>query len=160
VAGPGRIPPPSRPVRRLLTPHAAVCLEGWAGHSSVPDEAGPPSVREVSVEFPATSPEAVASFARVRDILLAGGAVSGRMMGMPMLFFAGKGFAGLWGDAMTFKLKEHDVASALDLPGANRFDPSGRNRPMKAWVAVPLEGERDWEMLGRKALDSAVARAR
>jgi hypothetical protein len=111
------------------------------------------------VEFPVTSPEAAASFGRVRDLLLAGGATAGRMMGMPMLFFAGKGFAGLWGDAMTFKLDGDDLARALALPGADRFDPSGRNRQMKAWVTLPLAVEGEWDAFGRMALDSAVARA-
>ena len=111
------------------------------------------------MEFPRTSPEAAKAYARVRDLLLAGGAVSGRMMGMPMLMFAGKGFAGLWGDAMTFKLDPRDVDDALALPGAARFDPSGQNRPMKAWVLVPFAREGEWERLGRRALDSAAARA-
>jgi hypothetical protein len=64
------------------------------------------------VEFPVTSPEAAASFERVRGLLLAGGATSGRMMGMPMLFLAGRGFGGLWGDAVTFKLDDEDLALA------------------------------------------------
>jgi hypothetical protein len=111
------------------------------------------------MEFPITSPEAAAAFALVRDILVAGGAVPGRMMGMPMLFFAGKGFVGQWGDALVLKLDDDDLAVALSLPGAARFDPSGRNRPMKAWVTVPLEAEGRWEAFSRKALDSAVRRA-
>jgi hypothetical protein len=111
------------------------------------------------MEFPRTSPEAAVSFERVLDQLIARGAVPGRMMGMPMLFFAGKGFAGMWGDAITLKLDPDDLALALALPGARHFDPSGRNRPMKAWVTVPFECEAEWTQLALRALDSAARRA-
>ena len=65
-------------------------------------------------------------------------AVAGKMFGMPNLFIGGKAFAGLYGDAMVFKLDGSAHARAPALPGAQLFDPSGRGRPMKAWVQAPL----------------------
>ena len=81
------------------------------------------------------------------------GARPGQMMGMPTLFAGGKAFAGLYGDAMVFKLDGADHAAALALPGASLFDPSGMGRPMKAWVKVPLAHAPRWPELAGQALD-------
>jgi hypothetical protein len=77
------------------------------------------------------------------------GAAAGKMMGMPTLYLAGKAFAGLYGDAMVFKLEGSDHAAALSLEGAGLFDPSGMGRPMKAWVQVPRRHASEWPRLAR-----------
>jgi hypothetical protein len=79
------------------------------------------------------------------------GATSGKMMGMPTLYLGGKAFAGLFGDAMVFKLDGEAHAAALALPRAALFDPSGMGRPMKAWVRVPREQASAWTNLAGSA---------
>ena len=112
------------------------------------------------MERPPTTPEARAEFDRVCAAVVARGAVLGRMMGTPMIYLAGKGFAGLWGDAMTFRLEQSELAEAMDVPGARPFDPSGGARPMKAWVEIPLAAASEWNRLADLALAAAVARAK
>ncbi len=79
-------------------------------------------------------------------------AVRGKMFGMPTLMIKGKAFAGLFKDAMVFKLGGENHAHALALPGARLFDPSGRGRAMKEWVEVPPKHAARWTGLARQAL--------
>ena len=81
-------------------------------------------------------------------------ATASKMFGMPCLKSAeGKAFAGLYQDAMVFKLRGPDHARALGLPGAHLFDPSGM-RPMKDWVVVPADSAGVWPELAEAALRS------
>jgi hypothetical protein len=86
------------------------------------------------------------------------GATLGQMMGMPTLYIGGKAFAGLFGDAMIFKLEGAVHAAALALPGAKLFDPSGRGRPMKAWVVVPVAEASAWPGFAGAALEAVRAK--
>lgn len=97
---------------------------------------------EVASELTATSP-----------------ATMGQMFGMPCLKINGKAFAGRYQQAMTFKLGGAAHASALALPGARLFDPSGLGRPMKAWVELPTEHAARWLEFGRQALDYVAGRS-
>ena len=83
------------------------------------------------------------------------GVKAGRMFGMPALLLNRKVFAGLYGDAMVFKLSGDAHAAALGLAGADLFDPSQRGRPMKAWVVVPTLHAEKWGGLADWALASA-----
>jgi hypothetical protein len=74
------------------------------------------------------------------------------MFGMPTLKLDGKALAGIYGEAMVFKLADDAHAEALGLPGAHLFDPSGMGRPMKAWVVVPPAHADRWEDLAELAL--------
>ncbi|MEA2639700.1 MAG: hypothetical protein QOF51_1094 [Chloroflexota bacterium] len=85
-------------------------------------------------------------------------ALPGQMFGMPCLKVRGKAFAGLYGDAMVFKLTGDAHARALTLAGARLFDPSGMNRPMKEWVEVPVTQAADWPTLARAALTYVAKR--
>lgn len=108
------------------------------------------------MDRPVASAEALDHYARIAAELAGGaGATAGKMMGMPTLYLAGKGFAGLYGDAMVFKLEGEAHASALALPGATLFDPSGVGRPMKAWVQVPLRHATEWPGLAGVAARGA-----
>ena len=78
--------------------------------------------------------------------------VAGKMFGMPCLKNNGKAFAGFYQDAMVFKLPVPQHTEALALSGARLFDPSGRGRPMKEWVEVPVEHASRWLELARAAL--------
>ncbi|MFI5258720.1 MAG: hypothetical protein ACHQ01_03800 [Candidatus Limnocylindrales bacterium] len=96
------------------------------------------------------SAESQREYDRVANLLAAElGATAGHMMGMPTLYLGGKGFAGMYGDAMVFKLVGEDHAAAIGLPGATLFDPSGLGRPMKAWVQLPLQHSSEWPRFAR-----------
>lgn len=80
------------------------------------------------------------------------GVVKGSMFGMPCLKIGKKVLAGVWGDAMNFKLPPDARAEALALRGAEPFDP-GMGRPMKEWVVVPLAESASWPGLAEQALE-------
>ena len=65
----------------------------------------------------------------------------------------GAKLAGLFGDALVFKLGGDAHASAIALEGAELFDPSGIGRAMKEWVVVPKAHAKRWPTLGERALD-------
>src|SRR5579883_3381168 len=74
------------------------------------------------------------------------------MFGMPALKINGKAFAGLYQDAMVFKLTGEDHKKAISLAGAKLFDPAGR-RPMKEWVQVPEASASKWSGFAEAALE-------
>jgi hypothetical protein len=87
----------------------------------------------------------------VADRLADQGVTRGSMFGMPCLKTGRKVLAGLWGDAMNFKLPPDALADALTLPGAEPFDP-GMGRPMKEWVVVPAAESARWVDLAERSL--------
>jgi hypothetical protein len=104
------------------------------------------------LDRPTTSENAHRAWVLASEPLVSAvGATGGKMMGMPTLYLGGKAFAGLYGDAMVFKLAGSEHAAALTLAGARLFDPSGMGRPMKAWVEVPLSHAADWPRLAESA---------
>jgi len=80
------------------------------------------------------------------------GVVRGSMFGNPCLKIGRKMLAGLYGDAMIFKLPPEPRAQALALAGAQQFDP-GMGRPMREWVVVPLEYAVSWPGYAEQALE-------
>lgn len=84
------------------------------------------------------------------------GAIAGAMFGKRALKANGKAFACLKDDALAFRLGAGTPAhaDALKLPGATLFDPSGKDRPFKDWVAVPAAQKSQWNRLARTALTS------
>ena len=86
--------------------------------------------------------------------LIAQGVEMSAMFGMPSFKYSGKAFAGLFGDAMVFKLAGDSHTRALTAKGAKLFDPSGEGRAMKAWVVVPASSERLWPQLAAEALEA------
>lgn len=80
------------------------------------------------------------------------GVQASSMFGLPTLKLGGKVVAGLYGDAMNFKLAPDALAEALRLDGAHLFDPSGTGRPMKAWAVVPVAHAEEWERLAELAV--------
>jgi len=79
------------------------------------------------------------------------------MFGMPAVKRDKKAFAGLFGNAMVFKLSGDAHAKALALAGAELFDPSGMKRPMKAWVVVPARHKSRWLAFAKQSLESIAA---
>ena len=109
------------------------------------------------MKVPPASASTRRAYELITDTVSARGAEAASMFGMPTLKVGGKGFAGLFGDAMVFKLEGDAHASALALRGAKLFDPSGMGRPMKAWVVVPSAHASIWPELAHEALESAGA---
>jgi hypothetical protein len=84
-----------------------------------------------------------------------------RMMGMPALKRAGKLLGGFWDEALVVRLGRDRVDALVESGRGLSFDPSGRGRPMRDWVAVPPPVD-DWLPLGREAaarLDDVEGRA-
>ena len=79
------------------------------------------------------------------------GAVSSSMFGMPSLKIKGKAFAGLYEDAMVFKLTGEPHKQALAERGAHLFEPM-KGRPMKEWVQVPVASSKQWKEYAREAM--------
>ena len=88
------------------------------------------------------------------DILAANGDVERtQMTSMPSLKRNGKLFAGLWKDSTAFKLPDEAAREqALALDGVALFDPGGRGRPFKKWVAVPPAHADRWRGLTDQSL--------
>ena len=63
--------------------------------------------------------------------------VAGQMFGKPCLKVGGKAFCAQHKDAVVFKLGAPAHAKAMSFTGAGLWDPSGKGRPMKEWVAIP-----------------------
>jgi hypothetical protein len=100
---------------------------------------------------------AEATYEEIVDDVLARNAECERsqMMGMPCVKRNGKMVAGFsrGSDEMVFKLTDDEQReAALALGGAHLFDPSGKGRPFKEWVAVPSEHAGEWPQLAERAL--------
>jgi hypothetical protein len=106
----------------------------------------------VMKKLPPASAQTQRIYAEIGAALGAGGVELGNMFGMPALKSGGKAFAGLFGDAMVFKLDGTAHADALARAGAELFDPSGMGRPMKAWVVVPPGHAKHWRSIATHAL--------
>jgi hypothetical protein len=102
--------------------------------------------------MPKISLQARAEYDTVAAGLEAAGVVQGSMFGMPCLKIERKMLAGMFGDAMTFKLPPGAREEALGLTGAEHFDP-GMGRPMKEWVVIPLEHASSWPKYAEQALE-------
>ena len=70
--------------------------------------------------------------------LIGGGASGGKMFGHRTMAVAGKAFCIHFHTALVFKLPEEPRTDALALEGCALFDPSGKGRPMREWVQVPV----------------------
>ncbi len=83
---------------------------------------------------------------------------AGNLFGKPCAKLDGKAFVAFFQDEMVFRL---DAGRCQEIIAANTacrlFDPSGKGRPMKEWVQVPL-GVLDWEELANAALSLLRAR--
>ncbi len=76
---------------------------------------------------------------------------SGSLFGKPCFKLHGKAFVCFFQDQMVFKLTGDSHTEALALAGASLFDPSGKGRPMKAWVQVPADHSPQWPALAQQA---------
>jgi len=95
-------------------------------------------------------------FDDIAEKLALRGATAGAMFGKRALMANGKAFACLKDDDLAFRLGAETSAhsAALSLAGATLFDPSGKKRPFKDWVAVPVDHEDQWLRLADIAFDA------
>jgi hypothetical protein len=77
---------------------------------------------------------------------------SSQMFGKPCLKVGGKAFVALHNDMVVFKLTGTQHEKALALSGALLWDPSGKGRPMKEWVALPATHTQHFKSLAGAAL--------
>lgn len=72
------------------------------------------------------------------------GAEQGQLFGKACFKINGKAFICFFQQCMVFKLTGKEHTEALSLDGAQLFDPSGKDRPMKEWVQVPFDYKVKW----------------
>lgn len=60
-----------------------------------------------------------------------------QMFGKPCIKVNGKAFIALHNEWVVFKLDDPVHGKAMFCTGARLWDPSGKSRPMKEWVALP-----------------------
>jgi hypothetical protein len=91
----------------------------------------------------------------IADDLAPRGAATGAMFGKRALTAHGKAFACLKVDLLALRLGAGTPAhtEALALVGADLFDPSGKDRPFRDWVAVPFSHVETWAGYAETALD-------
>lgn len=83
-------------------------------------------------------------------------AVASQMFGKKCYKMDSKAFICFFQDCMVFKLTGEDHEKAMSIAGAKLFDPSGKGRPMKAWVQLPFEAQATWQAFAQSALKSVV----
>lgn len=81
------------------------------------------------------------------------GAEQSQLFGKPCFKIGGKAFVCFFQNEMVFKLRGESHRAALNLEGAQLFDPSGKKRAMKEWVQVPAAYSDDWAAYGILAME-------
>lgn len=87
------------------------------------------------------------------------GVLSGALFGARSLTFDGTAFACLKGGSLAVKLDAGSAlhAEALALPDAELFDPSGKGRPFKDWVAIASTHSEHWARYAAAGLEAVTA---
>jgi hypothetical protein len=100
--------------------------------------------------------DAEARFDEIVDDLAPRGVLPGALFGARSLTLDGTAFACLKNGRLAVKLGSGSTvhAAALDLAGASLFDPSGKGRPFRDWVAVPIAEADEWGRLAESGLDA------
>ena len=76
-----------------------------------------------------------------------------KMFGKPCFKINGKAYVCFFQNEMVFKLTGEAHKEALNLDGAQLFDPSGKKRPMKEWVQIPFKHKNKWAELAEEAMN-------
>ena len=80
------------------------------------------------------------------------GVTSGQMFGKACLKVYGKAFVSQHKETVVFKLNGKFHEKAMKLSGAMLWDPSGKGRPMKEWVALTHDHNNHFSAFARAAL--------
>lgn len=100
--------------------------------------------------------DAVAEYDKlVKTLTRTAGVEAGQMFGKPCLKVKGKAFVAQHRGAVVFKLTAPQHAQAMAIEGAVLWDPSGKNHPMKEWVAIPATECKTYRAFAEAALDYA-----
>jgi hypothetical protein len=98
--------------------------------------------------------DAIKQFAALSKTFAGGdGVAAGQLFGKACLKVHGKAFIAQQHGLVVFKLADPHHAKALSLAGAQLWDPSGKGRPMKDWVALPASASKAFKALAQAALD-------
>lgn len=81
------------------------------------------------------------------------GSEQSQMFGKPCFKVNGKAFMSFFQGEIVFKLNGEMHKEALSLDGTRLFDPSGKGRPMKEWVQVPVAYSDRWPDFAAAAID-------
>ncbi len=77
-----------------------------------------------------------------------------QFFGKPCLKIKAKAFAAFFKGDMVFKLGQEEVNLLLEkYPDSEKWDPSGKKRPMKDWLQVPYSFQEDWTTLAKQAMN-------
>ena len=79
------------------------------------------------------------------------GTEQSQLFGKPCIKINRKAFLAFFQNEMVFKLSGDVHEKALKLEGAKLFDPSGKDHPMKEWVQVPYQHNKDWSKFAKAA---------
>ncbi|WP_266168925.1 hypothetical protein [Dyella subtropica] len=96
---------------------------------------------------------AIIEYEKLRDtLLLKKGVVVSQMFGKPCLKIDGKAFVAQHKETVVFKLTGMAHGKAMEMTGALLWDPSGKGRPMKEWVALTVESKSQFQNLSVAAM--------
>lgn len=85
--------------------------------------------------------------------------IAGQMFGKPCLKVSGKAFVAQHKDVVVFKLSGAQHQKAMAVSGAVLWDPSGKGRPMKEWVALPAAASRSFKAFAAAAYEYVASAA-
>lgn len=76
-----------------------------------------------------------------------------QMFGKPCIKTNGKAACCFFQDEFVVKIGAEEAKALMKkYSGSQLFDPSGKKRPMKDWLQLPYDYNKDWEKLGRQAM--------
>jgi hypothetical protein len=78
--------------------------------------------------------------------------IAAQMFGKACLKVNGKAFLAQHKETVVFKLTKPEHEKAMAVVGATLWDPSGKGRPMKEWVALPVGAFRMFQSLAVAAM--------
>jgi hypothetical protein len=84
------------------------------------------------------------------------GVTVSQLFGKACLKINGKPFVAQHLEVVVFKLSGTEHARALALAGAALWDPSGKGRPMKQWVALPATACKHFDAFANSALEDVT----
>jgi hypothetical protein len=79
-------------------------------------------------------------------------AIKSQLFGKSCFKISGKPFMSFFENEIVFKLGAETHTEALSLDGAQLFDPTKKNRPMKEWVQVPFVYHKKWPAFAETAM--------
>jgi hypothetical protein len=99
-------------------------------------------------------PNAVSEYAKLVAIFEETESIEvGQMFGKACIKINGKAFVSQHMESVVFKLTGPHHQKALALSGAVLWDPSGKGRPMREWVAVPASESKHFPTFAQAAHD-------